>query len=176
MIVSECFFRIRRASMGTAFAGRKTATVRREELRPLSPQERRCHMKQTEVGRRYRVHVYYTKYWVRSQAISTQMFGFSVIHKGMNKQMAQNVKDVQIDRIQELAQAQGVSMRYLCELVWKRRRGFFADIRNGKDYTMQVWNIVYNKTLCKKAQAKPDGKDPPGWLFFGAILPWDFSG
>ena len=48
--------------------------------------------------------------------------------------MAQNVKDVQIDRIQELAQAQGVSMRYLCELVGKRRRGFFADIRNGKDY------------------------------------------
>ena len=25
-------------------------------------------------------------------------------------------------------------MRYLCELVGKRRRGFFADIRNGKDY------------------------------------------
>ena len=27
MIVLECFFRIRHASMGTAFAGRKTATV-----------------------------------------------------------------------------------------------------------------------------------------------------
>lgn len=48
--------------------------------------------------------------------------------------MAQNVKDVQIDRIRELAKEQGVSMRYLCELVGKRRRGFFADIRNGKDY------------------------------------------
>ena len=91
-------------------------------------------MKQTEVGRRYRVHVYYTKHLVRSQAISNRMFGFSVIHKGMNKQMAQNVKDVQIDRIRELAKEQGVSMRYLCELVGKRRRGFFADIRNGKDY------------------------------------------
>lgn len=89
------------------------------------------------------------------------------MYKRVKDRMAQNVKDVQIDRIQELAQAQGVSMRYLCELVWKRRRGFFADIRNGKDYTMQVWNIVYNKTLCKKAQAKPDGKDPPGWLFGG---------
>ena len=95
---------------------------------------------------------------------------FSVIHKGMDKQMAQNVRDAQIDRIQELAQAQGVSMRYLCELVGKRRRGFFADIRNWKDYTMQVWNIAYNKTLCKKAQAKPDGKDPPGWLFFGGLF------
>ena len=80
-------------------------------------------MKQTEVVRRYRVQVYYTKHLVRSQAISNQMFGFSVIHKGMNKQMAQNVKDVQIDRIQDLAQAQGISMRYLCELVWKKPQG-----------------------------------------------------
>lgn len=56
------------------------------------------------------------------------------MHKRVKDRMAQNVKDVQIDRIQELAQAQGVSMRYLCELVGKRRRGFFADIRNGKDY------------------------------------------
>ena len=56
------------------------------------------------------------------------------MYKRVKDRMAQNVKDVQIDRIQELAQAQGVSMRYLCELVGKRRRGFFADIRNGKDY------------------------------------------
>lgn len=56
------------------------------------------------------------------------------MHKRVKDRMAKNVKDVQIDRIQELAQAQGVSMRYLCELVGKRRRGFFADIRNGKDY------------------------------------------
>ena len=90
-------------------------------------------MKQTEVGRRYRVHVYYTKHLVRSQAISNQMFGFSVIHKGMNKQMAQNVKDVQIDRIRELAKEQGVSMRYLCELVGKKRN-FLAMVALGKDY------------------------------------------
>lgn len=90
-------------------------------------------MKQTEVGRRYRVHVYYTKHLVRSQAISNRMFGFSVIHKGMNKQMAQNVKDVQIDRIRELAKEQGVSMRYLCELVGKKRN-FLALVALGKDY------------------------------------------
>ena len=44
------------------------------------------------------------------------------------------------------------------ERVFHRERGIF---------TMKVWNIAYNKTLCKKAQAKPDGKDPPGWLFGG---------
>ena len=57
---------------------------------------------------------------------------FSVIHKGMNKQMAHNVKDVQIDRIQELAQAQDLFMRYLCELVGKRRRGFLRTSGTGK--------------------------------------------
>ena len=95
---------------------------------------------------------------------------FSVIHKGMNKQMEQNVKDVQIDRVQELAQAQDLFMRYLCELVGKGRRGFFADIRNGKDYTMQVWNIVYNKTLCKRRKQSPTGKTRRAG-FLGAILP-----
>lgn len=63
---------------------------------------------------------------------------FSVMHKGTNRQMAQNVKDVQIDRIQEFAQAKGLCMRYLCELVRKREEAFFADIRNGKDYTIKV--------------------------------------
>lgn len=47
--------------------------------------------------------------------------------------MAQNVKDVQIDRIRELAKAQGVSMRYLCELVGKKRN-FLAMVALGKDY------------------------------------------
>ena len=89
------------------------------------------------------------------------------MYKRVKDRMAQNVKDVQIDRIQELAQAQGVSMRYLCELVWKRRRGFFADIRNGKDYTMQVWNIVYNKTLCKRRKQSPTGKTRRAGFFWG---------
>ena len=81
--------------------------------------------------------------------------------------MEQNVKDVQIDRIQELAQAQDLFMRYLCELVGKGRRGFFADIRNGKDYTMQVWNIVYNKTLCKRRKQSPTGKTRRAGFFWG---------
>lgn len=161
---------------GNGFRGEKNDHSRSDQnCGHLSPQERRCHMKQTEVGRRYRVHVYYTKHVVRSQAISNKMFGFSVIHKGTNKQMAKNVKDVQIDRIQELAQEQGVSMRYLCELVGKRRRGFLADIRNGKDYTIKVWNIVYNKTLCKRRKQSPTGKTRRAG-FLGAILPRSFSG
>lgn len=81
-------------------------------------------MKQTEVGRRYRVHVYYTLLMFGSQDLFRT---FSVMCKRVKDRMAQNVKDVQKDRIQELAQAQGVSMRYLCELVGKKpqRTGYF---------------------------------------------------
>lgn len=125
-------------------------------------------MKQTEVGRRYRVHVYYTKHLARSQAISNKIFGFYVIHKGMNNQMAQNVKDVQIDRIRELAK-QGISMRYLCELVGKKPQG------TGGIFTIKVWNIVYNKTLCKKGKQSPTGNTRRAG-FLGAILPRSFFG
>ena len=126
-------------------------------------------MKQTEDGRRYRVQVYYTKHLVRSQAISNQMFGFSVIHKGMNKQMAQNVKDVQIDRIRKLTKEQGISMRYLCELVGKKPHG------TGGIFTIKVWNIAYNKTLCKRHKQSPTGKTRRAG-FLGAILPRSFFG
>ena len=77
-------------------------------------------MKQTEVGRRYRVHVYYTLLMFGSQDLFRT---FSVMHKRLKDRMTQNVNDVQIDRIQDLAQAQGISMRYLCELVWKKPQG-----------------------------------------------------
>ena len=77
-------------------------------------------MKQTEVGRRYRVHVYYTLLMFGSQDLFRT---FSVVYKRAKDRMAQKVKDVQIDRIRELAQAQGISMRYLCELVGKKPQG-----------------------------------------------------
>ena len=77
-------------------------------------------MKQTEVGRRYRVHVYYTLLMFGSQDLFRT---FSVMYKRAKYRMAQNVKDVQIDRIRELAKEQGISMRYLCELVWKKPQG-----------------------------------------------------
>ena len=77
-------------------------------------------MKQTEVGWRYRVHVYYTLLMFGSQDLFRT---FSVMYKRVKDRMKQNVKDVQIDRIQDLAQAQGISMRYLCELVWKKPQG-----------------------------------------------------
>ena len=73
-------------------------------------------MKQTEVGRRYRVHVYYTLLMFGSQDLFRT---FSVMYKRAKDRMNQNVKDVQIDRIRELAKEQGVSMRYLCALVGK---------------------------------------------------------
>ena len=77
-------------------------------------------MKQTEVGRRYRVHVYYTLLMFGSQDLFRT---FSVMYKRVKDRMTQNVNDVQIDRIQDLAQAQGISMRYLCELVGKKPQG-----------------------------------------------------
>ena len=122
-------------------------------------------MKQTEVGRRYRVHVYYTLLMFGSQDLFRT---FSVMHKRVKDRMTQNVKDVQIDRIRELAKEQGVSMRYLCALVGKshRERGIF---------TIKVWNIAYNKTLCKKGKQSPTGKTRRAG-FFGAILPWNLSG
>lgn len=81
-------------------------------------------MKQTEVGWRYRVHVYYTLLMFGSQDLFRT---FSVMYKRVKDRMNQNVKDVQIDRIRELAKEQGISMRYLCELVGKshRERGDF---------------------------------------------------
>ena len=81
-------------------------------------------MKQTEVGWRYRVHVYYTLLMFGSQDLFRT---FSVMYKRVKDRMKQNVKDVQIDRIRELAKEQGISMRYLCELVGKshRERGDF---------------------------------------------------
>ena len=77
-------------------------------------------MKQTEVGWRYRVHVYYTSLMFGSQDLFRT---FSVMYKMVKDRMAQNVKDVQIDRIRELAKEQGISMRYLCELVVKKPQG-----------------------------------------------------
>lgn len=77
-------------------------------------------MKQTEVGRRYRVHVYYTLLMFGSQDLFR---AFSVMYKRAKDRMNQNVKDVQIDHILELAKEQGISMRYLCELVWKKPQG-----------------------------------------------------
>ena len=77
-------------------------------------------MKQTEVGRLYRVHVYYTLLMFGSQDLFRT---FSVMYKSVKDRMAQNVKDVQIDRIRELAKEQGISMRYLCELVGKKPQG-----------------------------------------------------
>ena len=77
-------------------------------------------MKQTEVGWRYRVHVYYTLLMFGSQDLFRTL---SVMHKRVKDRMAKNVKDVQIDRILELAKEQGVSMRYLCELVGKKPQG-----------------------------------------------------
>lgn len=77
-------------------------------------------MKQTEVGWRYRVHVYYTLLMCGSQDLFR---AFSVMYKMLKDRMAQNVKEVQIDRIRELAKEQGISMRYLCELVGKKPQG-----------------------------------------------------
>ena len=77
-------------------------------------------MKQTEVGWRYRVQVYYTLLMFGSQDLFRT---FSVMHKRVKDRMTQNVNDVQIDRIQDLAQAQGIPMRYLCELVGKKPQG-----------------------------------------------------
>ena len=123
-------------------------------------------MKQTEVGWRYRVHVYYTLLMFGSQDLFRT---FSVMYKRAKDRMAQNVKDVQIDRIRELAKEQGISMRYLCELVGKKPQG------TGGIFTMQVWNIAYNKTLCKRRKQSPTGKTRRAG-FLGAILPWNFSG
>ena len=54
------------------------------------------------------------------------------MHKGMTHVKAQNVKDVQTNRIRTLAQAQGVSIRYLCELIGKRK-GFLIDVERKKN-------------------------------------------
>ena len=118
------------------------------------------------VGRRYRVHVYYTLLMFGSQDLFRT---FSVMYKSVKDRMAQNVKDVQTDRIQELAQAQGISIRYLCELVGKKPQG------TGGVFTMKVWNIAYNKTLCKRRKQSPTGKTRRAG-FLGAILPRSFFG
>ena len=123
-------------------------------------------MKQTEVGRRYRVHVYYTLLMFGSQDLFRT---FSVMYKRVKERMAQNVKDEQIDRILELAKEQGISMRYLCELVRKKPQG------TGGIFTIKVWNIAYNKTLCKKGKQSPTGKTRRAG-FLGTILPWNFFG
>lgn len=123
-------------------------------------------MKQTEVGRRYRVHVYYTLLMFGSQDLFRT---FSVMYKSVKDRMAKNVKDVQIYRIRELAKEQGISMRYLCELVGKKPHG------TGGIFTIKVWNIAYNKTLCKRHKQSPTGKTRRAG-FLGAILPWNFSG
>ena len=81
-------------------------------------------MKQTEGGWRYRVHVYYTLLMFGSQDLFRT---FSVMYKRVKDRMEQNVKDVQIDHILELAKEQGISMRYLCELVGKKPHGTGGD-------------------------------------------------
>ena len=124
-------------------------------------------MKQTEVGWRYRVHVYYTLLMFGSQDLFRT---FSVMYKRAKDRMAQNVKDEQIDRILELSKEQGIPMRYLCELVGKKPQG------TGGIFTIKVWNIVYNKTLCKKGKQSRTGRTRRAGFFGGAILPWNFSG
>ena len=52
------------------------------------------------------------------------------------------------------------------ERVFHRERGIF---------TMKIWNIAYNKTLCKRHKQSPTGKTRRAG-FLGAILPWNFSG
>jgi len=49
------------------------------------------------------------------------------MYKMVKDRMAQTVKDVQIDHILELAKEQGISMRYLCELVGKKPQGTGGD-------------------------------------------------
>ena len=55
------------------------------------------------------------------------------MYKVVKDRMAQNVKDAQIDRILKFAKEHGVCMRYLCELVGKKRN-FLALVALGKDY------------------------------------------
>lgn len=54
------------------------------------------------------------------------------MHKRMTRVKTQNVKDVQTDRIRLLAKAQGVSIRYLCELIGKPK-GFLIDVERKKN-------------------------------------------
>lgn len=54
------------------------------------------------------------------------------MHKRMTYVKAQNVKDVQTNRIRTLAKAQGVSIRYLCELIGKPK-GFLIDVERKKN-------------------------------------------
>lgn len=54
------------------------------------------------------------------------------MHKRMTCVKTQNVKDVQTDRIRTLAKAQGVSIRYLCELIGKPK-GFLIDVERKKN-------------------------------------------
>lgn len=54
------------------------------------------------------------------------------MHKRMTRVKTQNVKDVQTDRIRTLAKAQGVSIRYLCELIGKPK-GFLIDVERKKN-------------------------------------------
>ena len=82
--------------------------------------------------------------------------------------MAQTVKDVQIDHILELAKEQGISMRYLCELVGKKPQG------TGGIFTIKVWNIAYNKTLCKKGKQSPTGKTRRAGFFGGGYFAVEF--
>ena len=58
-----------------------------------------------------------------------------------------------------------VSMR----IGWEKATG------NGEIFTIKVWNIAYNKTLCKRRKQSPTGKTRRAG-FLGAILPWNFFG
>ena len=58
---------------------------------------------------------------------------FSVIHKGMKEQMAQNVKDVQIDRLKALAKKRGITQKYLCDLIGKSKC-FIGDVQRGMNH------------------------------------------
>lgn len=44
-----------------------------------------------------------------------------------------NVNNVRVDRIKSLAKAQGLTMKFLCDCLGKRRT-FLVDVRNGNDH------------------------------------------
>ena len=46
---------------------------------------------------------------------------------------SRNVPNVDIDRVKEFAKQQGLTMKYLCDCLGKRR-GFLTAVRNGRDH------------------------------------------
>jgi transcriptional regulator with XRE-family HTH domain len=51
----------------------------------------------------------------------------------MKEQMAQNVKDVQIDRLKALAKKRGITQKYLCDLIGKSKC-FIGDVQRGMNH------------------------------------------